>query len=60
MKKLLVILFLFFGLNANSQNCVISHTGSLNPAGPYTPGQVVSFNYTLYTWSQININWINI
>ena len=41
MKKLIIILGLFFNLNANSQ-CINTQIGSMTPAGPYAPGQVVT------------------
>ena len=57
MKKLLVILCLFFSLTASSQ-CVSNQSFWINSVGPYTPGQVVTVNYTLGTFTQVNINWI--
>ena len=54
MKKLLFILCLLFSLNVNSQNCVTGQAGVITPAGPYTPGQVVTVDYTLYGWNQIS------
>ena len=46
MKKLLVILCLFFSLTASSQ-CVSNQSFTIAPLGPYIPGQVVTVNYTL-------------
>ena len=57
MKKILLILCLLFSLTANSQ-CVSNQSFWINPVGPYSPGQVVTVNYTLGTFTQININWI--
>jgi hypothetical protein len=57
MKKLLIILFLCFGFYANSQ-CVSNQSSNIIPAGPYSPGQVVTVTYTLGTFTQLNINWI--
>jgi len=58
MKKLLFILLLFFGLNANSQTCILNHNGWIIPAGPYRPGDIVVVGYTLYNWNQLNLNWV--
>ena len=33
-------------------------TYTLNPGGPYSPGQVVTVNYTLSSFTQVNVNWI--
>ena len=41
MKKLLFILCLLFSLNASSQ-CVLNQSSTITPAGPYSPGQVVT------------------
>jgi len=57
MKKLLVILCLFFSLTASSQ-CISNQSFWINPVGPYQPGQVVTVNYTLGTFTQLNVNWI--
>jgi len=57
-KQILFILLLCLGFNASSQNCVSGQAGWLSPAGPYQPGQVVLFNYSLYSWNQINLNWV--
>jgi len=57
MKKLLFILCLFFSLTASSQ-CVLNQSNTITPPGPYSPGQVVTVNYTLGYFYQLNINWI--
>ena len=57
MRKLLTILCLLFSLNVTSQ-CVSNQSFWINPVGPYSPGQVVTVNYTLGTFTQLNINWI--
>jgi len=58
MKQILFILLLCIGLSASSQ-CVFNQSSTLTPAGPYIPGQVVTVNYTLGTFIQINVNWIH-
>jgi hypothetical protein len=59
MKKLLIILLcLFFSLTVSSQ-CVSNQSFWINPVGPYTPGQVVTVNYTLGNFTQLNVNWIH-
>ena len=58
MKKLIIILGLFFNLNASSQ-CINTQIGSMSPAGPYAPGDVVTVTYTLGNFTGININWIH-
>ncbi len=58
MKKLLFILCLLFSLTANSQ-CVSNQSSTINPLGPYTPGQVVTVTYTLGNFTGINVNWIH-
>ena len=57
MKQLFLILFLCLGISASSQ-CVSNQSATLTPAGPYQPGDVVVVNYTLGTFTQLNINWI--
>ena len=57
MKKILLILCLLFSLNASSQ-CVFNQSNTITPPGPYSPGQVVTVNYTLGYFYQLNINWI--
>ena len=58
MKRLLFILFILFSLNANSQ-CISNQSFTITPVGPYTPGQVVTINYTLGNFTGIFINWIH-
>ena len=58
MKKLLIILCLIFSLGASAQ-CLSNQSSTILPAGPYTPGQVVTVTYTLGTFTQLNINWIH-
>ena len=58
MKRLLTIILLGVSLFAQSQ-CVFNQSHTLTPAGPYSPGQVVTVNYTLGTFTGININWIH-
>ena len=57
MKKLLFILCLLFSLNANSQ-CVSNQSFVISTPGPYSPGQVIAVDYTLGTFTQLNVNWI--
>jgi hypothetical protein len=57
LKRLFILCFLF-SLNANSQ-CVFNQTNTITPIGPYTPGQVVTVNYTLANFTGVNINWIH-
>jgi len=57
MKKLLLILCLLFSLTANSQ-CISNQSFILSAPGPYTPGQVIAVDYTLGTFTQLNLNWI--
>ena len=57
MKQILFILLLCLGLSANSQ-CISNQSFWVNPVGPYSPGQVVTVNYTLGNWWQLNLNWI--
>ena len=52
MKKLIIILGLFFNLNASSQ-CINTQIGSMSPAGPYAPGDVVTVTYTLGNFTGI-------
>ena len=59
LKILFFIFFIFFiCFSANSQ-CVSNQSFTLNPAGPYSPGQVVTVNYSLGNFNGININWIH-
>ena len=57
MKKTLTILFIFFSLTVSSQ-CVSNQSFLLSSPGPYSPGDVVAVDYTLGTFTQLNINWI--
>ena len=57
MKKLLIVLLLIFSFKSYSQ-CVFNQSHTITPAGPYSPGQVVTVNYTLGYFFQLNINWI--
>ena len=57
MRQILFILFLCLGLTANSQ-CVFNQSRTITPLGPYSPGQIVTVNYTLGYFYQLNINWI--
>jgi len=57
MRKLLTILCLFFSLTVSSQ-CVFNQSSTITPPGPYSPGQVVTVNYTLGYFYQLNVNWI--
>ena len=61
MLRFLKILPLFFCLvffkQVNAQ-CLGNQSVTLSPAGPYSPGQVVTVTYTLSNFNQVNINWI--
>tara|TARA_R110002096_G_scaffold434207_1_gene655100 strand:+ start:233 stop:796 length:564 start_codon:yes stop_codon:yes gene_type:complete len=57
MKKLLFILCVLFSLTATSQ-CISNQTFTTTPAGPYQPGDVITVDYTLGTFTQLNFNWI--
>ena len=57
MRKLLTILLILFSITTYSQ-CVSNQSFTLTPPGPYTPGQVVTVNYTLGTFTQLNVNWV--
>ena len=57
MRELLTIILLLFTLTASSQ-CVFNQSSTITPAGPYSPGQVVTVNYTLGNWWRLNQNWI--
>ncbi len=58
MKRLLTILLLVFSITSYSQ-CISNQSYTLTPPGPYSPGQVVTVNYTLGNFTGININWIH-
>ena len=57
MKKLLIVLLLILSFKSYSQ-CVFNQSHTITPAGPYSQGQVVTVNYTLGYFYQLNINWI--
>jgi hypothetical protein len=57
MRLLLNILLLLLSINTYSQ-CLSNQSSTVNPAGPYQPGDVVTFTYTLDEFNGININWI--
>jgi len=57
MKKLILILCLLFSLTASSQ-CVSNQSFILSLPGPYSPGDVVAIDYTLGTFTQLNLNWL--
>jgi len=57
MKKILILLLLFFSINSYSQ-CISNQSFILSSPGPYSPGDVVAVDYTLGTFTQLNINWI--
>jgi gliding motility-associated-like protein len=47
-------------IDCNNCNTVSSMTASPMPVyGAYTPGQVVTFCYTISNWSQQNTNWLH-
>ena len=58
MKRVLTILCFLLTLNTYSQ-CVGTQSSTITPAGPYSPGDVVTVNYTLSSFTQINVNWIH-
>ena len=57
MRKMLTILLILLSINTYSQ-CVSNQTFTMTPPGPYQPGDVVTVNYTLGTFTQLNFNWI--
>jgi len=57
MRKILTILLILFSINTYSQ-CVSNQSFTMTPPGPYQPGDVVTVNYTLGTFTQLNLNWI--
>jgi len=57
MRKLLTILCLFFSLTVSSQ-CVSNQSFLISTPGPYSPGDVVAVDYTLGSFTQLNLNWI--
>ena len=62
-KKIIwVIVGLMLILNVSAQPCNGTQNFTLTPpppAGGYSPGQVVTVNYTLNSYNGININWIH-
>ena len=58
MKRILTILCFLLTLNTYSQ-CLGSQTSTITPVGPYSPGDIVTINYTLSSFTQINVNWIH-
>ena len=58
MKKLLLIICLFFNLNVSSQ-CITGQASTMTPLPPYQPGDVVTITYTLNNFTGIFINWIH-
>ncbi|MDC3050596.1 hypothetical protein OA171_02050, partial [Flavobacteriales bacterium] len=56
--KYLFFLFLFFLCSLSYSQCVDEESYSITPLGPYEVGDVVSVNYTLETFYQLNINWV--
>ena len=57
MKRLIYILCLLVSFNAGAQ-CITNQIGSITPSGPYQTGQVITVDYTLGTFTQLNFNWI--
>ena len=57
MRYLLVIIFLGLYICSNAQ-CVVQESYSLSPEGPYEIGDVVTVDYTLDNFYQLNINWV--
>ena len=58
MRKAITILCILFSFNVYSQ-CVGPQSSTISPLGPYQPGDVVTVNYTLSSFSQVNVNWIH-
>tara|TARA_R100000808_G_scaffold14325_1_gene33898 strand:- start:2338 stop:2910 length:573 start_codon:yes stop_codon:yes gene_type:complete len=56
---LFIILYILLYLNSFSQSCVNSQNGSIQPVGPYQPGDIVTVTYNLTSWTQVNINWVH-
>tara|TARA_Y100000589_G_scaffold14182_1_gene11425 strand:+ start:1747 stop:3030 length:1284 start_codon:yes stop_codon:yes gene_type:complete len=57
LKYLLFILLIFICTLSFSQ-CADEESYSLSPTGPYEVGDVVSVDYTLESFYQLNINWV--
>ena len=58
MRKLLFIILLLVSTLSFSQ-CVSNQSFILSSPGPYSPGDVVAIDYTLGTFTQLNVNWIH-
>ena len=48
---------MFFSLTVSSQ-CVSNQSFIISSPGPYSPGDVVAVDYTLGSFTQLNLNWI--
>ena len=57
MRYLFVITFTCLYIYSIAQ-CVEDESYSLSPEGPYEIGDVVTVNYTLNSFYQLNINWV--
>ena len=57
MKRVLFLIFFLSQYFLNAQ-CNGTQSYTLTPTGPYSPGQVVTVNYTLNSFNQVNLNWI--
>ena len=57
MKRVLFLIFFLSQYFVNGQ-CNGTQSSTLTPNGPYAPGQVVTVNYTLNSFIQVNNNWI--
>jgi len=57
MRKLLTIVCLFLSLGVSSQ-CVSNQSFLISSPGPYSPGDVIAVDYTLGSFTQLNVNWI--
>ena len=56
--KLILFFTLLLQLKSNGQ-CVSNQSHSITPLGPYSPGQIVTVNYTLGNFIQLNVNWVH-
>ena len=59
MIKNLLLIFLVVFTNTLYSQCINTQTGSMSPAGPYAPGDIVTVTYTLGNFTGINVNWIH-
>ena len=60
MKKLSgLIVFFSILCNISVSQCLVNESHTITPAGPYSPGQVVTVNYNLGYFYQLNINLYN-